>query len=88
MIDKYSNLKIEQQQLDDERQDQIKQKTKLELDVKDLEDSVKEDAHLKVRSGKELEKLESTIKEKETELQLILPVYREKKSAEEECQIR
>lgn len=81
-------MKLEKKQLDEERQEQLKQRTKLELNVKDLEDGVKEDAHLKTQGTKELEQLELVITENEEKLAQILPVYQEKKSSEEDCKAR
>ena len=81
-------LNIEKQQLYGERQEQIKQKTKLELVVSDLEDGVVEDENLKREGSEELKQLEATIRKEETELEKILPRYREKNSAEEDCQNR
>lgn len=88
ITDKHSVLKLEKKQLDEERQEQLKQRTKLELNVKDLEDGVKEDAHLKTQGTKELEQLELVITENEEKLAQILPVYQEKKSSEEDCKAR
>lgn len=66
----------------------MKQKAKLELDVRDFEDSVREEEDGKKAGGKELEKLEKKILEKEDELAEIAPQFQEKKAMEEEFQTR
>ena len=48
MMDRMIAASSERQQLDEECQDHIKQRTKLELDIKDLESNVREDSTLKV----------------------------------------
>ena len=48
VMDRITAAKSERQQLDEECQDHIKQRTKLELDIKDLERNVREDSALKV----------------------------------------
>lgn len=88
MQDKYQNTDIEKQQLNKKKQKNLKRKTKLELEVKDLEESVKEEANAKAEGSKDLKKIEDTIRKKEHDLEKILPQFKEKKSAEEECQRR
>jgi len=86
--DKIELSKIDKDQLQEEKQNQVKDKSKLELQVKDLEDSVKDEEEGKKNSKKELEKLESKIAEKEAELAEIEPEFKDKKTAEEEFQAR
>ena len=49
MMDRITAANSERRQLDEECQDHIKERTKLELDIKDLERTVREDSALKVR---------------------------------------
>ena len=87
-LDKCSICKHEKQQLDEERQEFIKQKTKLELEVKDLEEGIKEDSNLKNTSKKQMEKLEAKIKAKEEALAKITPEYNNKKTEESQLTAR
>lgn len=48
VMDRITAANSERHQLDEECQDHIKQRTKLELDIKDLERNVREDSALKV----------------------------------------
>ena len=48
MMDRITEATSERRQLDEECQDYIKERTKLELDIKDLERNVREDSSLKV----------------------------------------
>ena len=48
VMDRMTAANSERRLLDDECQDQIKERTKLELDIKDLERTVREDSALKV----------------------------------------
>lgn len=47
-MDRMTAANSERQQLDEECQEQVKQRTKLELDIKDLERNVREDSAQKV----------------------------------------
>ena len=51
-MDRIAAAKSESRQLDEECQDHIKERTKLELDIKDLERTVREDSTLKVNHQK------------------------------------
>ncbi|XP_065648082.1 structural maintenance of chromosomes protein 3 isoform X2 [Hydra vulgaris] len=86
--EKSSVLSIEMKQLNDDRDNFMKLRTKLELDIKDLEDGVKEDETLKQQGIQELKLIEQTIIEKENELKNILPEFESKKSIEESFQAR
>ena len=81
-------LNIEKQQLNDDRHNHVKLRTKLELDIKDLEDGVKEDEVFKLQGIQELKLIEQAIIEKENELHNVLPEYQSKKAIEESCQAR
>ena len=83
-IDKCSICKLEKQQLDEERQEFIKQKTKLELEIKDLEDNIKDENKAKDKNRNDMEKLERKIRSKEEALAKITPEYNEKKGLEGE----
>lgn len=48
VMDRMTAANSERQQLDEECQEQVKQRTKLELDIKDLERNVREDSAQKV----------------------------------------
>ena len=50
-MDRMTAANSERQQLDEECQEQVKQRTKLELDIKDLERNVREDSAQKVISS-------------------------------------
>lgn len=52
MMDRIAAAKSERRLLDEECQDHIKERTKLELDIKDLERTVREDSTLKVNYPK------------------------------------
>ena len=58
--DKLELSKIDKDQLQEEKQSQVKEKSKLELYVRDLEDSVKDEEEGKKSSKKELLKLDGT----------------------------
>ena len=47
-MDRMTAANSERRQLDEECQDHIKERTKLELDIKDLERTVREDSAFKV----------------------------------------
>lgn len=87
-VDNCSICKLEKQQLDEERQEFIQQKTKLEFEIKDLKDSILEDNKSKDRNKKEMDKLEAKIKSKEETLARITPQYNEKKASESEISAR
>jgi len=87
-VDKCSICKLEKQQLDEERQEFIQQKTKLELEIKDLQEAIKEDNNAKETDKKQMSKLEEKIKTKEEALSKITPDYNEKKSSEGDISAR
>ena len=87
-VDKCSICKLEKQQLDEERQEFIQQKTKLELEIKDLQDAIKEDDNAKGKNKNEMEKLEAKVKSKEETLARITPEYNQKKASESEISTR
>jgi len=86
--DQSSLLKDEKQQIDEERQQLMKQKTKLELDVKDLEEGIKDEDNLQREGAQDLKKIEDKIEKRENELNTILPLFKAKRSIEEDCQTR
>ncbi|KAL9982920.1 hypothetical protein ACROYT_G005035 [Oculina patagonica] len=88
VMDRMTAAKSERQQLDEECQDHIKQRTKLELDIKDLERNVREDSTLKIQNREQLVRLEETIQSKEEELSELLPTYNHLKTEENECSSR
>ncbi|KAJ7385638.1 Structural maintenance of chromosomes protein 3 [Desmophyllum pertusum] len=88
VMDRMTDANSERQQLDEECQDHVKQRTKLELDIKDLERNVKEDSTLKVQHREQLVKLEETIQSKQEELDELLPNYNQLKTEENECTSR
>lgn len=50
VMDRTTAANSERQQLDEECQEEVKQRTKLELDIKDLERNVREDSAQKVNA--------------------------------------
>lgn len=88
VMDRITAANSERRQLDEECQDHIKERTKLELDIKDLERTVREDSALKVQHQDQLQSLEQTICSKEEELGDLLPNYNRLKTEENECTSR
>lgn len=88
VMDRMTAANSERRLLDDECQDQIKERTKLELHIKDLERTVREDSALKLQHRDQLVSLEVTIQSKEEELADLLPHYQRLKTEENECTSR
>ncbi|XP_065071317.1 structural maintenance of chromosomes protein 3-like [Rhopilema esculentum] len=88
LSDQKNMTEVDKQQVMDEKGDLIKTKTKLELDIRDLEEGVNEDINTRKKNSRDLKKLEELIRNKEAELEEILPEYSEKKATEEDCQSR
>lgn len=82
---KGASKRTERDQLSDDRQYQIKQRTKLELDMKDLKDIVDDDSSVKGTSLEELEHVEEQIKKAQSTLDEVIPQYQEQKDIEEKC---
>ncbi|CAG0919332.1 unnamed protein product [Notodromas monacha] len=82
---KLTAAKEERDQFNTEYQQLLKDKTKLEFQIKDLVDEVSGDNKSKERAEKELAKLKETIALKEEEFQKLKPQYEELKRKEEEC---
>ncbi|XP_066150088.1 structural maintenance of chromosomes protein 3 [Euwallacea fornicatus] len=80
-----ASLKEERDILSNDHQHLIKEKTKLDFNIKDLSEELQGDNKSKERAENELARLTQTIKEKEAELEKIKPLYEEKKAREEEC---
>ncbi|KAF1816092.1 putative chromosome segregation protein SudA [Eremomyces bilateralis CBS 781.70] len=77
-------LKAEKDQFEDERKDYVKDKAKIELDVKSLTDGQSAAAQRKARHDRELREVRAQIKQREDELQKILPEYNKKRNQEQE----
>lgn len=77
-------LANEQQDLYEERQELIKKRTNLELDVSDLTDSVQNDRSVQESNKKELQQLQLTITNTETELNKLVPDYEKYKETEQQ----
>ncbi|RXM35486.1 Structural maintenance of chromosomes protein 3 [Acipenser ruthenus] len=80
---KISAMKEEKEQLSAERQEQIKQRTKLELKTKDLQDELAGNSEQRKRLLKERLKLLEKIEEKQKELQETEPKFNAVKEKEE-----
>ncbi|XP_070540446.1 structural maintenance of chromosomes protein 3-like [Ptychodera flava] len=78
----------EKDQMNNERQDLLKKRAKLELDVKDLQEEVRGDKDSKTIIENQLEKLDSEIHKKQSELDGILPQFEELQKREERCTAR
>uniref|UniRef100_A0A672SCJ8 Structural maintenance of chromosomes protein 3-like n=1 Tax=Sinocyclocheilus grahami TaxID=75366 RepID=A0A672SCJ8_SINGR len=78
-----SAMKEEKEQLSTERQEQIKQRTKLELKAKDLQDELAGNSEQRKRLLKERQKLLEKIEEKQKELQETEPKFNAVKEREE-----
>lgn len=81
-------LSSEKQQLQDEDEELIKRRAKLEFDVRDLRDRVADDHQSKERLQQELAGLEVTVGERQTELDAILPRYQRHKEQEEQLNLQ
>merc|ERR1719412_479177 len=82
---KENAVKEERDSLNNEQQQQTKEKTRLEFIIKDLKDNVTDDNKSKDRAEHELNKLKETIQTKEKELETLKPQYEEMKKREDEC---
>merc|ERR1719412_864813 len=82
---KENAMKEERDSLNAEAQQQTKEKTRLEFNLKDLKDNVTDDNKSKDRAEHELNKLKETIQTKEKELETLKPKYEEMKKKEDEC---
>ncbi|NXS82398.1 SMC3 protein, partial [Erpornis zantholeuca] len=80
---KISAMKEEKEQLSAERQEQIKQRTKLELKAKDLQDELAGNSEQRKRLLKERQKLLEKIEEKQKELAETEPKFNSVKEKEE-----
>ncbi|KAG8135637.1 putative Structural maintenance of chromosomes protein [Naja naja] len=80
---KISAMKEEKEQLSAERQEQIKQRTKLELKAKDLQDELAGNSEQRKRLLKERQKLLEKIEEKQKELAETEPKFNSVKEREE-----
>ncbi|KAJ8025935.1 Structural maintenance of chromosomes protein 3 [Holothuria leucospilota] len=78
----------ERDQLNNERQDLLKKRAKLELNVKDLQEEVNGDIDAKKRIEVKLEKVDAEISAKQQELEQIMPRYEELQKQEENCNQR
>lgn len=83
--EKVVSLSREKQLLDEEKREQIKIRTKLDLDIKDSEDAVTESRSSRGTHEAELRDIRNRIQEKESRLQALLPRYNQLKSTEEDC---
>ncbi|XP_064383725.1 structural maintenance of chromosomes protein 3-like isoform X2 [Halichondria panicea] len=77
-------LQSEKRHLEDDGQENIKQRAQLEFQVKDLEGNVEDDRSTKESSRSELGLLEGEIAEKQSELESIKPQFQEQVQQEEE----
>ncbi|CAG8580129.1 3318_t:CDS:10 [Paraglomus brasilianum] len=68
-------LKIEKEQLDDDKRDHIKVYAQIELEIKDLEETTSQNHKLKRKREAELRSVEADIQRKESELNEVLPNY-------------
>ena len=78
------NAASENQQIQEERAEQVKLRAQLHLDKVDMEQSVCEDESTRTSLRRELDELNGEIGNKETELQGILPQYNEMREKEQE----
>jgi len=79
-------LKLDREQLDDERKDTVRDKAKLELDVNSLSDGQSAARDAKSRHDAELRDVQNQIQQREQELAQLLPEFNSKR--EEEATIR
>ncbi|KAK3060403.1 hypothetical protein LTS18_008610, partial [Coniosporium uncinatum] len=79
-------LKLDREQLDDERKDTVRDKAKTELDVKSLSDGQSAARDARTRHDTELRVVQNQIQQREQELAQLLPEYNSKR--EEEANIR
>lgn len=77
-------LNEQKQQLDEDKRDHIKDKTKLELDIKDVEDAVREFRSSRSSHDSEIQELDRKIEGKQQRLDALLPEYNQLKEREEE----
>lgn len=77
------SLSTERDQLREEDQELVKQRAKLEFDVKDLEEGMAEDQKKREQYQRELVQLEGDIRQKQAELNSIMPQYQQHKNQEE-----
>ncbi|KAL5470715.1 hypothetical protein EMCRGX_G028721 [Ephydatia muelleri] len=77
------SMTSEREQLREEDQELVKQRAKLEFDVKDLEEGMTEDQKKREQYQKELAQLEGEIRQKQAELNNIMPQYQQHKNQEE-----
>ncbi|RIB10791.1 hypothetical protein C2G38_161680 [Gigaspora rosea] len=80
--EKVELLRVEKRELDVDMQEQIKAHAQIELAIKDMEDTAAQNKATKAKRVLELQNIKANIKQKETELDKIIPVY-EKEVAEE-----
>lgn len=73
----------EREQLREEDQELVKQRAKLEFDVKDLEEGMAEDQKKREQYQRELAQLDGEIRQKQAELNNIMPQYQQHKNQEE-----
>ncbi|KAH0562723.1 hypothetical protein GP486_002616 [Trichoglossum hirsutum] len=75
-------LKVDKKQLEEERRDKTRARAKVELDVKSLTDGQSHAQQTRTRYEKELKEVQSAIRQREAELEGILPEYTSKKDQE------
>ena len=79
-------LKVDKQQLEEDRRDNARSSAKIELDVKALSDGQSQAEQAQARYKTELQQVQETIAERESELSRLLPEFKVKK--EEEDRVR
>ena len=75
-------LKVDKQQLDDERRDTVRDRAKIELDVKALTEGQSAAKDARSRHESELHTVQEQIRQREAELAQILPQYNKKRDQE------
>ncbi|CAI2172186.1 19502_t:CDS:10 [Funneliformis geosporum] len=75
LIGKIDLLNVEKRELDEDMQEQIKAHAQIELALKDMEDTAKQNKETKRRREYELKNIEMNIRQKEAELEQVIPAY-------------
>ncbi|KAH0544876.1 hypothetical protein FGG08_000956 [Glutinoglossum americanum] len=75
-------LKVDKKQLEEERRDKARARAKVELDVKSLTDGQSHTQQTRSRYEKDLKEVQGAIRQREAELEELLPEYNTKKNRE------
>jgi structural maintenance of chromosome 3 (chondroitin sulfate proteoglycan 6) len=75
-------LKVDKKQLEEERRDKARARAKVELDVKSLTEGQSHAQQTRSRYEKDLKEVQGAIRQREAELEALLPEYNSKKEQE------